>query len=111
MKYQTFIRIYDTLNQTVFANLLVRPVIVFTRGDYHAQFVNATHHYGRGAYMQFNPADIKGIAHATAIIYHEMIHQYVEEYLELDEDDHHGPIFWRNYKLFAPAGVELGESL
>lgn len=61
--------------------------------------------------MEFNPADIKGIDFARTIVYHEMIHQYVEEFLELDESDHHGNIFWRNYRLFAPVNIELGELL
>jgi hypothetical protein len=40
-----------------------------------------------------------------------MVHQYIEEFLGLDESDHHGPLFWRNYKLFAPPITELGVEL
>jgi hypothetical protein len=108
MRHSTFVHIYDTLNRNIFAGLLERPRILFTRNPCHAQYVSDGYNFSE---IHFNPTDIRGIKHATAIVYHEMIHQYVEEYLHLHEDNHHGPIFWRNYRIFAPAGVELGETL
>lgn len=108
MKFQTFINIYDKLNANIFANVLERPRFRFTRNNCHAQYVSDGHEFSE---IHINPKDIRGFKHATAIIYHEMIHQYVEEFLNLTEENHHGPIFWRNYRMFAPSGVELGESL
>ena len=61
--------------------------------------------------MEFNPAGIKGISHARSVVYHEMIHQYLEDILDVQEDDHHGPVFWQYYTYFATIGIELGEEL
>jgi hypothetical protein len=61
--------------------------------------------------LAFNLSQLEGFSHARAVVYHEMVHQYIEEFLGLDESDHHGPLFWRNYKLFAPPITELGVEL
>lgn len=105
MKLQTLINIYTVLNRSIFADVLEPPRFFATRSDCHAQYD------ANIPAIEFNTREIKGIRHATAIVYHEMIHQYVEEYLGLEESDHHGPIFWRNYLLFAPKNIELGECL
>ena len=60
--------------------------------------------------MYFNSRAIKG-HWARSIVYHEMIHQYVEEYLGVDEKEHHGPVFWKHYRKFAPTNVILFEGL
>lgn len=107
MKYKTFINIYNALNTSVFNDLLIRPTILFTRmRGAHAQYVNT-----QNSRLEFNPVDIKGLGLATAIIYHEMIHQYIEEILDLEEENHHGPIFWQYYEYFSPQKLELGEYL
>jgi hypothetical protein len=107
MKLVTIVNIYNEINANVFANVLQRPPILAKRWrDAHAQFVD-----GRQRRLEFNLSGIKGMQHARSVVYHEMIHQYVEEYLHLSEDNHHGPIFWRNYKMFAPANITLGERL
>lgn len=109
MKLKTIINIYRDFNARVFASVLREPRILAKRWrNAHAQYVTCNNGPSR---LEFNPDGLEGIDHARAVVYHEMVHQYVEEYLKLDEDDHHGPIFWRNYKLFAPAGIELGECL
>ena len=51
--------------------------------------------------MEFNPTHITGMGHARSVVYHEMVHQYVEEFLGLDEFNDHGKVFWNNYKKFA----------
>lgn len=107
MKRVTIINIYDELNSSVFANVLKRPPIFNKRwNDAHAQYVD-----GNKPRMEFNLAGLKGMQHARSVVYHEMVHQYVEEFLNVHEENHHGPIFWRNYKMFAPKNVELGETL
>jgi len=108
MKLKTLVGIWHELNKTIFANLLTEPKFFAKRwNDSHAQ------HYATNRYVviEFNPVGIKGFDHATAIVYHEMIHQYIDEYLGLEETEHHGPLFWRNYNIFAPANIELGEVL
>ena len=107
MKHKTITSIYSALNTSVFNNLLVQPTILFTRlSDAHAQFVD-----GIRSRMEFNPVDICGLSHANALVYHEMIHQYLEDVLEVDEVDHHGPIFWQYYEYFNPGKIELGVNL
>lgn len=110
MKLKTFIAIYDKLNRDIFANVLIRPMFRFTRSDScHMQYVDYNN-CSRTA-IEINPIDICNPEHARAIMYHEMIHQYVHEHLHMVENNDHGPIFWRNYRMFAPKGIELGESL
>jgi len=96
MKRATLIKIYDQLNADLFNGALVRPTILCKRWYSFGQFVN-----GRRHTMEFNPAMIKGLSFARAIVYHEMIHQYIEEVLGKSEVNHHGEIFWRVYKWFA----------
>lgn len=108
MKLATLTGIYDEFNRSVFASVLDRPFIRNTRsrGEY-ASYV-ASEYYGSTIY--FNAAIIAG-HWARSIVFHEMVHQYVEEFLELEEDNHHGEIFWRNYRIFAPTNIILFEGL
>ena len=109
MKLNTIKQIYRALNSEIFNGLLDEPVMLCKRWrDAHAQHVVVSNGPNR---LEFNLNGIKGLAHATAVVYHEMIHQYIEEILHLDEDDHHGPIFWQWYEYLAPCGIELGEHL
>lgn len=109
MKLKTLINIYDELNATVFSNLLVKPVILAKRWrDAHAQHVVRSNGPNR---MEFNPSDIIGLSHARAVVYHEMVHQYVEEILDIQEEDHHGPIFWQWYIYLIKEPIELREML
>lgn len=109
MKLATLKNIYRNLNATVFSNLLTEPVILAKRWrNAHGQHVVPTNGRNR---MEFNPAGIVGLSHARAVIYHEMVHQYVEEILDIQEDDHHGPIFWAWYTHLIKEPIELGEVL
>jgi hypothetical protein len=110
LKLKTLIDIYNSLNNSQFANVLTRPVILGKRWrNAHGQYVVRNNAPNR---MEFNPAGIKGIAHARSVVYHEMVHQYIEEFLENEDCDlHHGPEFWKAYRRFAPSDVELGECL
>jgi len=111
LKLSTYKHIYRALNNTVFRGVLTMPVILFTRANHHAQYINVGGNLSRSV-IEINPREITGFQHATAIMYHEMIHQLIEEHFELEEDDHHGPLFWKYYKLFVPSlDIELGECL
>ena len=90
----------------MFANVLVCPRIFAMRNDSMFASFQWTE---KDSKMWFNPGFISGLDAVRSIVYHEMIHQYVDEFLDVVDNDHHGRIFWRNYKLFAPSGVALFE--
>lgn len=108
MKLSTLIKIYDDLNRDQFAGALTRPPFYFTRAtDYWACYQGDADGHG----LFFNSRAIKGNM-ARSLVYHEMIHQFVEEIAHVDEgDNHHGPVFWSFYTRFAPADVQLFEEI
>lgn len=108
MKLATLKRIYDELNASQFAGLLDRPRFFGIRNNReYASYVAVA---DDTSIMFYHNAAIKG-HWARSIVYHEMTHQYVEEFLGIDEADHHGPVFWKNYRKFAPLNVILFEGL
>jgi hypothetical protein len=90
--------LYNDLNVTCFDGKLNKPTILISRADVHG-------HYTFGGnfkpYMAFNPADDKGLRAMRATVYHEMVHQYLEEVLGIEEAKMHGDVFWLTYFLFA----------
>ena len=107
MKLKEIRKIWNELNNTVFANVLYEPKFFDTRNmrDY-AQYQAMP----AQSEIYFNCKHIRTIW-GRSIVYHEMIHQYIEEYLCIEEKNHHGNIFWKNYKKFAPTNVLLFEVL
>ena len=109
MKLATIKYLYAELNARNFGGVLIQPVILVRRWrNALGQFVNSGNAPSR---IEFNPEHLEGISHARAVIYHEMIHQYLHEFLDVEEKDDHGPIFWKHYTMFATKGIELGECL
>ncbi|MBW2647683.1 MAG: hypothetical protein JRE23_16210 [Deltaproteobacteria bacterium] len=109
MKFNTVIIAYQELNARNFGGVLRQPIIVSLRHrGHHAAVVSSTN---KATYLTVNPKDFDSVLHMRSVIYHEMTHQYVEEFLGIDEEEEHGPIFWRNYRMFATPELELGESL
>ena len=108
MKLKTHIEIFNALNREVFDNALTRPIFRATR---NARCLAQAYTIRDVQYIDLNLSDINGIAHAEAVMYHEMMHLYIDNVLGLWEDDHHGPIFWCHYLGLAPKGIELGSSL
>src|SRR5210317_1897238 len=101
MKLKTLKNKYDELNTSVFAGVLTRPLMLNTRASWlYACYSIA----GYQSIIHFNLKHLRN--KGFKVLYHEMIHQYVEEYLGIEEEDHHGEEFWRNYRLFNP-GYEL----
>ena len=97
MKLLTIKLIYNELNKSHFNNSLTIPMILIKRWrNAYAQHV-VTNNSNR---LEFNLRRLK-YPMARSVIYHEMIHQYVEEILDIQEDDHHGEIFWLIYRWFA----------
>ena len=109
MKLLTIKNIYRQLNARNFGGVLVEPTILCRRWrNALGQFVDS----GNGpSTMEFNPVHLEGLSHARAVVYHEMVHQYLHEFLQVEEENHHGPIFWKHYTMFATQGIELGELL
>ena len=102
MKLRTFERLYDELNSSTFAGVLSCARIMHTRSirDY-AVFDPNTY------IISFNTKAISGMLMARSIVYHEMIHQYLDQILNIDE--HHGINFWKAYRKFNPGNVILSE--
>ena len=94
MKLQTVKEIYRQLNTLNFGDVLEQPIIKFTR----SRFNDGT--YNRQT-MQFNLADITGFDAVRETVYHEMIHQYIDEFLSLDTWVDHGKDFKQEYNKFA----------
>lgn len=106
MKFRTFVTLYNDLNSTVFNDLLTRPVIRATKGDRVFGSYRAMYRNIRGVLI-IN-LKIKGIATAKETVYHEMIHQYLDEILDIEESNPHGPIFQQYYAYFAElSDIEL----
>jgi hypothetical protein len=109
MKLKTCINLYEKLNAEVFNHVLYRPAFRATRArgeyaSYEAWIDTNTGHNIQGV-IYCNLKELDG-SNVYWIIYHEMIHQYIEEFLDVTEDDHHGEIFQRNYNLLKPEGVD-----
>ena len=105
MKLNTFKNLYRKLNAKIFANLLIEPKFFSRRwrvtlGQYYQ------HSRGRYSVIEFQTKETPKELLLT-VVYHEMIHQYVDEFLGIDEEDDHGEEFQRNYRLFAPPGVKM----
>jgi hypothetical protein len=105
MKLRTLISVWEHLNSSVFAGVLTRPRFLVTRNEReYASYQWAE----KESIIYFNSRHIRGFRHALAIVFHEMVHQYVEEYLGIEEEDHHGDEFWRNHRIFNP-GLTMEE--
>lgn len=100
--------IWNEINNSVFAGILVMPKFRRTRNrDTYAAYEDDVEENR----IWINQKLVNSFELARKIIYHEMIHQYVYEYLHHDEEPHHDAEFWANYKFFAPTGIELFEEL
>ena len=97
MKLRTIVNLYDSLNTGVFADALLRPRILGIRNnrEYASYVWQRTNRY---IYVSLD--SVKGMKMASALMFHEMVHQYVEEVLQVRETNPHGPIFWQTYLEF-----------
>lgn len=101
MKLQTFKNIWEELNETVFASVLFPPRFYRTRSNYsYAAYVAGI---DCESDMYFNLDTPGRLGRST--VYHEMVHQYLEEFLNVEEKDDHGPIFLKEYDKFKPSDV------
>jgi hypothetical protein len=109
MKLATIKILYDELNADLFAGALTRPRILAKRWrSAYAQYVTPN----GPTRLEFNIANIKGFSMARAVLFHEMVHQYLEEILHSNEENPHGELFWRVYTWFAIGqNIQLFEEL
>ena len=96
MKHRTIVTMYDQLNARNFGGVLVRPVIRFTRARKtwgHIELCT------RQTILSIS-REVKGLDFTFELMYHEMIHQYIEEFLYVDVADDHGTLFDKTYRKF-----------
>ena len=96
MKLITIKLIWRVLNANNFGGVLVEPRIGFSRTRRVDGFWESA-----GRFMMFNLTDTKGFVSVIELVYHEMIHQYIDEFLNLTVEDDHGKEFKRQYNKFA----------
>ena len=93
MKLRTVIQIYEELNKRNFGDVLEIPCILFSRSR------SVDGYYDVNS-MAFNLTDVKGFNAVKELIYHEMIHQYIHEFLKLKTVPDHGKEFKKTYCKF-----------
>ena len=91
MKYRTVSNLFDSINARNFGDVLERPVIRFTR----SLDTDGSHN---GQVLQFNPAAITGIAQAKELLFHEMLHDYIDSYIAWPDTSEHGVLFHFYYR-------------
>ena len=106
MKFKTAIKVYKELNEKIFDNVLFIPLFATTRRRYEYASYEAweVEYWYKPSLIRLNLKNLNA-SNIVETIYHEMIHQYIEEFLNLTEEDHHGEIFQRNYNLFRPNNI------
>jgi hypothetical protein len=109
VKLITVIIAYQELNARNFGGVLRQPVITFSKhSEHHAAYVTSTN---KAAYFTVNLLGFDNVQHMRSVMYHEMTHQYIEEFLNIDDKKDHGALFWKHYRKFATPELELGEYL
>ena len=99
MKWKTLVKTWHDLNRQIFDGQLTVPHFSYTQSNWRDGGFTIDNR-GR-PHMDFSPLDLRGISQARALIYHEMIHQFLDFEMGIDEGAHHGPLFWYYYKIFA----------
>jgi len=109
LRRNTFVNLFNELNSSTFAGVLSYPRILNTRTNRdYAFYEGILTDFGYVSNIFFSMRTIKGLKLAKDLVYHEMVHQYVQEILNIEEEVHHGPEFWKVYRRFRPEGVKLG---
>lgn len=99
MKLQTIKNIYHALNAECFGNCLATPVIRLTRSnDLHGKVSDGG---PRGPIMRIHPFSGSNEREMRSTVFHEMIHQYLDYHLDVEDNGHHGDLFWLAYFTFA----------
>lgn len=98
MKFKTAKEIYDRLNREVFPCLI----------DERLRFTRARNDFGKVDHngIALSRKRIKHIETLKETIYHEMLHVFIDDFLESSDDDHHGTIFWSWYFRLIPSWIK-----
>lgn len=98
MKLQTVKNIYASLNAKNFGGVLTMPRIGFIRSIHKDGGFN-----GQEMLFSLVKTDypIRGFEAVTELVYHEMIHQYVDDFLCVVDSHDHGETFKKNYNKFS----------
>lgn len=91
MKYKTISDLFDVINAQNFGDVLERPTIRFTRSNR----LDGSHN---GLLLQFNPAAVNGIAQAKELLFHEMLHDYIDSHIAWPDTGEHGILFRFYYR-------------
>jgi hypothetical protein len=106
MKLRTFVNLWHRFNDEHFDGTMLPPKFRRTRSNnYWACYENDPQERQGTIYVNY-----KKHWQMEAIFFHEMVHQYVEEVLGIDEDNHHSEVFWKTYYERAPYGLTIAES-
>lgn len=105
MKLATIEKIYHDLLDNVFDSCMPPARIFATRSRGVQGTMTVYTQYENYSELHVNLKKIKGIDSARAVVYHEMCHQYVNQYLGVIECEEHGMLWWHVSKLFRPEGM------
>ena len=97
MKLATVKRIWQELNARNFGGVLCAPRIRWNRHHKHAG------KFGNG--FMYIARDIC-IVEMRETVYHEMCHQYIDEFLNIDEEPEHNGLFRKTYTKFLSNDIE-----
>ena len=96
-------QIYRALNRKNFGGVLVEPIILFSRTRKLHAFYDRI--------MAFNLAETKGWFAVRELVFHEMCHQYIDEFLQAKDDDDHGRVFKKTYSKFATQNMNFDQEM
>jgi predicted SprT family Zn-dependent metalloprotease len=95
MKLKTVKSIYTNLIAKNFGGVISPAHIRFTR----ARQIDG-YYEGRANIIRFNLDDTKGIDLVTELVFHELCHQYIDQFLHVADYDNHNALFRKTYNKF-----------
>jgi hypothetical protein len=99
MKLRTIRNIYRELNRENFGGQLAEPTVLITRNrNIHGKVSDNGY---QDPVMSFNSKKDKGLRAMRGTVYHEMVHQYLDYHLDIEDNAHHGELYWLAYFTFA----------
>lgn len=101
MKLRTFEKLWYEFNDKCFDSAMMLPRLCRTRSNDLWAYYEDTEGQGTIAINYVNHYQM------VAFFFHEMVHQYVEEVLGVEDNDDHGEVFWKTYYERAPYGLEI----
>ena len=97
MKLNTIKNIWQELNARNFGGVLAAPRI-----RWHRHHSEAAKYNGVVIFVSRGMP----ISETRETLYHEMVHQYIAEFLEIDETPHHNGLFRKTYTKFLTDDIE-----